>query len=48
MPVLMEKFRTNLARVFPEKQSGRLLALAQNAKELDATPVHEFVDMMVI
>jgi len=48
MPVLMAKFRTNLARVFPEKQAGRLYALAEDAKRFDATPVHEFVDMMVI
>jgi 2-methylcitrate dehydratase len=48
MPVLMEKFKTNLARVFPEKQAGALLALGKDAKRLDATPVHEFVDMMVI
>ena len=48
MPVLMAKFRTNLARVFPEKQAGRLYALAEDAKRFDATPVHEFVDLMVI
>ncbi len=48
MPVLMAKFRTNLARVFPEKQAARLLELASDSKRFDATPVHEFVDMMVI
>jgi len=48
MPVLMEKFKTNLARVFPEKQTAVLLALANDAKRLDATPVHEFVDLMTI
>jgi 2-methylcitrate dehydratase len=48
MPVLMEKFRTNLARVFPEKQAARVLALAIDSKKLDATPVQEFVDLMVI
>jgi 2-methylcitrate dehydratase len=48
MPVLMEKFRVNLARVFPEKQCAHLLALAADARALDATPVQEFVDMMVI
>ena len=48
MPILMEKFRTNLARVFPEKQAARLLKLAGDPKACDATPVHEFVDMMVI
>jgi len=48
MPMLVEKFRTNLARRFPEKQRARILELCMNAKELEATPVHEFVDLMVI
>jgi 2-methylcitrate dehydratase len=46
MPVLVEKFKTNLARVFPEKQREAILELCLDAKRLDATPVHEFVDMM--
>jgi len=48
MPVLVEKFRTNLARVFPTKQAGAVLDLCLDAKRLDATPVNEFVDLMVI
>jgi 2-methylcitrate dehydratase len=48
MPVLVEKFKTNLARVFPAKQAGQILDLCLDAKRLDATPVNEFVDMMVI
>jgi 2-methylcitrate dehydratase len=48
MPVLVEKFKTNLARVFPAKQAAAILALSLDAKSLDATPVNEFVDMMVI
>jgi 2-methylcitrate dehydratase len=47
MPVLVEKFKTNLARVFPAK-AGAILALCQDPARLDATPVNEFVDMMVI
>jgi 2-methylcitrate dehydratase len=47
MPVLVEKFKTNLARVFPEKQRAAILELCLNQKQLEATPVHEFVDMMV-
>jgi 2-methylcitrate dehydratase len=46
MPVLVEKFRTNLARVFPEKKRARILELCMDAKRLDATPVHEFVDLL--
>ena len=48
MPVLMAKFKTNLARVFAEKQRGAIWDLCTDAKKLDATPVNEFVDMMVI
>ncbi len=48
MPLLVEKFKTNLARVFPEKQRAAILELALDPKRLEATPVHEFVDMMVI
>jgi 2-methylcitrate dehydratase len=48
MPVLVEKFKTNLARRFPEKQRAAILELCMDARRLDATPVHEFVDMMVI
>jgi 2-methylcitrate dehydratase len=46
MPVLVEKFRTNLARVFPEKRRAQVLELCMDAKRLEATPVHEFVDLM--
>jgi 2-methylcitrate dehydratase len=48
MPILVEKFRTNLARRFPEKQRARILELCMSGKQLEATPVHEFVDLMVI
>jgi 2-methylcitrate dehydratase len=48
MPVLVEKFRTNLARRFPAKQSQAILQLCLDARRLENTPVHEFVDLMVI
>ncbi|HWH47045.1 MAG TPA: bifunctional 2-methylcitrate dehydratase/aconitate hydratase [Burkholderiales bacterium] len=48
MPVLVEKFKTNLARRFPPKQQKAVLDLCLNPRELAATPVNEFVDMMVI
>ena len=44
MPVLVEKFKTNLARRFPAKQSRKILDLFLNDKQLQSTPVHEFVD----
>ncbi|MBL8510824.1 MAG: bifunctional 2-methylcitrate dehydratase/aconitate hydratase [Betaproteobacteria bacterium] len=48
MPVLVAKFKTNLARRFPAKQQQAILDLCLDAKKLDATPVNEFVDLMVI
>ena len=48
MPLLVEKFKTNLARVFPTKQAETILELCMDSKRLAATPVHEFVDLMVI
>jgi 2-methylcitrate dehydratase len=46
MPVLVEKFKTNLNRVFAAKQAQAILDLCLNSKKLDATPVNEFVDLM--
>ncbi len=48
MPVLVEKFKVNLARRFPAKQQQAILELCLDAKRLEATPVNEFVDLMVI
>jgi 2-methylcitrate dehydratase len=48
MPLLVEKFKTNLARRFPEKQRAAILDIALDQKRLEAMPVHEFVDMMAI
>ncbi|MEP6608913.1 MAG: bifunctional 2-methylcitrate dehydratase/aconitate hydratase [Burkholderiaceae bacterium] len=48
MPLLVEKFKTNLARVFPPKQAATILDLCMDSKRLSATAVNEFVDMMVI
>lgn len=48
IPLLEAKFRTNLARRFPEKQRAAIEALCRDQKKLEATPVNEFVDLMVI
>jgi 2-methylcitrate dehydratase len=48
MPILVEKFKTNLARRFPAKQANAILELCLDAKRLAVTPVNEFVDSMVI
>ena len=48
IPVLEAKFETNLARRFPSKQAGVIVALCRDQKRLEATPVNEFVDLFVI
>ncbi|MDQ3261015.1 MAG: bifunctional 2-methylcitrate dehydratase/aconitate hydratase [Pseudomonadota bacterium] len=48
MPMLVEKFKTNLARQFPAKQQQQILDLCLDAKRLNDTPVDEFVDLFVI
>jgi 2-methylcitrate dehydratase len=48
IPLLVEKFKTNLARRFPAKQQRAILDLALDAGRLEATPVDEFVDLLVI
>jgi 2-methylcitrate dehydratase len=48
IPLLVEKFRTNLARRFPAKQQQAIVGLALDPALLEATPVHQFVDHFVI
>jgi 2-methylcitrate dehydratase len=47
MPVLVEKFRTNLARRFPAAQQKQILDLCLDPERLAATPVDRFVDLLV-
>ncbi len=48
IPLLEAKFKTNLARRFAEKQRNAVYELCKNQKQLEATPVHEFVDMLAL
>ena len=48
MPVLVEKFKTNLARRFPAKQQKAILDVCLDQVKLEGMPVNEFVDMFVI
>ncbi len=48
IPVLVEKFKTNLARRFPAKQQKTILDLSLDQKKLEETPVNEYVDLYVI
>ena len=46
IPVLIEKFRTNVARIFAGKQQPAILDVALDASRVAAMPVHQFVDLM--
>src|SRR5438105_3984135 len=48
MPLLIEKFKINLARRFAARQQQAILDVALDMKKLEALPVHEFVDMMTV
>ncbi len=48
IPLLIEKFRTNLARRFPAKQQAAILDASLDRRALEAMPVHEYVDLYVI
>jgi 2-methylcitrate dehydratase len=47
-PLLLEKFRRNLARRFPERQQARILAAALDRQRLAEMPVDSFTDLFVI
>ena len=47
IPLLVDKFKVNLARVFPAKQIAAILDVSLDQKKLEAMPVHEYVDLMV-
>jgi 2-methylcitrate dehydratase len=48
IPLLEEKFKTNLARRFPARQQRNILDVSLDQKKLEAMPVHEYVDLYVI
>ena len=48
MPVLVEKFKTNLARRFPAKQQEAILDISLDIAKLLKMPVNEYVDLYVI
>ncbi|WP_158899504.1 bifunctional 2-methylcitrate dehydratase/aconitate hydratase [Burkholderia sp. L27(2015)] len=48
IPLLIEKFKINLARHFPAKQQEAILAVSLDQKKLEAMAVNEYVDLYVI
>ncbi|CAG1011269.1 2-methylcitrate dehydratase [Rhizobiaceae bacterium] len=47
IPLLVDKFKVNLARVFPARQIAAILDASLDQRKLEAMPVHEYVDLMV-
>ncbi|MEQ4674170.1 bifunctional 2-methylcitrate dehydratase/aconitate hydratase [Providencia vermicola] len=48
MPLLLKKFRINLARQFPEAQQLRILQASLDKPMLEKMPVNEYLDLFVI
>ncbi len=48
IPLLVEKFKANLATRFPWQRCAEILALCQDQARLEATPVHRFMDKLMI
>lgn len=48
VPVLMEKFEKNVARVFAPKQRDRILDVCLDQRRLEAMPVNEFMDLLAV
>ncbi|MTC58534.1 bifunctional 2-methylcitrate dehydratase/aconitate hydratase [Providencia rustigianii] len=48
MPLLLKKFRTNLARQFPETQQLRILSASLDKPLLEDMAVNEYLDLFVI
>jgi 2-methylcitrate dehydratase len=47
LPLLVEKFRTNLRRRFAEDRQKRILDVSLDAERLDAMPVNEYVALYI-
>lgn len=47
IPLLIEKYKKNLARVFPKTQQEEILSLSLDRSRLEITPVNEFMDLFV-
>jgi 2-methylcitrate dehydratase len=48
IPVLVEKFRRNLGLKLAPRQAKAILALCGEQKQLEATPVQDFVSLFVV
>jgi 2-methylcitrate dehydratase len=47
LPLLIEKFKTNLRRRFPVPQQERILAASLDRARLESMPVNEYMDLYI-
>ena len=47
LPLLVEKFRINLRRLYTEQQQQQILAVSLDPERLASMPVNEYMDMYV-
>ena len=48
IPLLIEKYKTNLARIYDLDKQSKITALCLDYEKLAATPVNEFMDLMAL
>ena len=48
IPLLIEKYKTNLARIYDADQQKKIIDLCLDYDKLSATPVNEFMDLMAL
>ena len=48
IPLLVKKFKENLATCFDSERCGRILQLFQDVKQLEQMPVHDFIQHFII
>ena len=48
IPLLIEKFRINLARIYEKQQQDEILTLSLDYEKLAATPVNEYMDLLAL
>ena len=48
IPLLIEKFKINLNRIYEKGQQDKILALSLDYNKLSSTPVNEFMDMLAL
>jgi 2-methylcitrate dehydratase len=46
IPLLIEKFKINLARIYDKAQQEKILALSLDYEKLSKTPVNEYMDLL--